>query len=141
MRRFGPKPAASSCSKMRVQKPDLLDHFVCAGDERRRHVEAERVGGLEVDHQLEFRRQLHGQVGRPRSLEDAVNVSAGLPILGDEIDPVGQQPAGGGEEPIRVDRRQAMPGGERGDRLVMVRAERFRRHDEAVAGERLQRLH
>jgi hypothetical protein len=36
-----------------------FNHLVGAGDERRRQLEAERVGGLEVDGQLEFDRLLH----------------------------------------------------------------------------------
>jgi hypothetical protein len=37
----------------------LFDHLIGAGDECRRHVEAERPGGFEVDRQLEFDWCLH----------------------------------------------------------------------------------
>ena len=33
--------AVSRCSKIAWAKPDLLDHLVGAGDERRRHVETD----------------------------------------------------------------------------------------------------
>ena len=42
----------------------LFDHLVGAREQRRRHVEAERLGGLEVDHELELDRLHDRQVGR-----------------------------------------------------------------------------
>src|SRR5215467_2858314 len=41
-----------------------FNHLVGAGEQRWRHVEAERLGGLKVDHQLVLGRRLHRQVGR-----------------------------------------------------------------------------
>ena len=63
-----------------------------------RHVEAKRLGSLEVEHQLVFGRCLHRKVGRLLALEDAVDVAGRAPVLVDDIGPVGDQAAGGDEE-------------------------------------------
>src|SRR5438132_12018284 len=58
--------------------PSLLDDLVGTGEERSRHSEAERVGGLEIDDQLEFARLLDRQISRLGTLQDSPRVTAGL---------------------------------------------------------------
>src|SRR5262249_58869951 len=40
-----------------------FDHLVGAGEQRRRHVEAERLGGRQIDHEIEFGRLLDRDIG------------------------------------------------------------------------------
>src|SRR6516164_8808035 len=53
----------------------LFDHLVGSGKQFVWDGEAERLGGLEVDDQLEPCRHLHGKIGRLLALEDAVDIS------------------------------------------------------------------
>ena len=50
-----------------------LDHLVGAEEERLRDGEAKRLGGLEVDQQLELRRLLDRQVGGLRTLQNSTS--------------------------------------------------------------------
>jgi hypothetical protein len=48
----------SKCTNTSEQKSDLFDNLVGEREQRRRHVEAERLGSLEVDYQFELGRLL-----------------------------------------------------------------------------------
>src|SRR6478736_1148338 len=85
-----PHQKPSSCplsanSRHNAAQQMLFDHLVGAGEQRWRHVEAERLGGLEVDHQLELDRGLDRKLARLRLLEDAVGIGRRAPIIIDLV--------------------------------------------------------
>src|SRR5262245_46586215 len=57
----------------------LLDHLVDAHQQRQRQLNAERLGSLEIDNQLELGRVLHRQIGRLAALENAINIERRSP--------------------------------------------------------------
>src|SRR5947209_5330548 len=51
-----------------------LDHLVGKSEQRRRHFEAERLGGFQVNDEFELHRLLHRQIGGLLALENAGGV-------------------------------------------------------------------
>ena len=82
-----------------------LDHLVGAREQRRWHVEAERFGGLEVDHQLILGGVLHRQISRLLALENAIDVAGREPLLVYQVSPVRDQATAGDEMTLEIDRR------------------------------------
>ena len=58
------------------------------------HLEAERLGGLQVDDELELGRLHDRQVGGLLTLEDPAGIDADLTIRIRNVSPVAHQPAG-----------------------------------------------
>src|SRR5215831_2774789 len=55
-------------------------------------IDAERLRGVQIDHQLELGGQLNRQVGRLLTLEDAIDVADGQPVVLGHVVPVGDRP-------------------------------------------------
>jgi len=62
-----------------------FDQLVGTGDQDRGHGQSERLGGLEIDHQVEIRGRLHRKLSRLGTLEDAIDVGWCPPVQVEEI--------------------------------------------------------
>ena len=71
----------------------LLDHLVSGHLQRQRQLEAECLGRLEVDDELEFRRLLYRKVGWCFAFEDAVYIGGSTFELVDAVNTIRDQPA------------------------------------------------
>jgi hypothetical protein len=63
------------------QTVSLFDYIVGELSELHRHIQAERLGGLEVDHQYVLGWCLHRKVGRLLAFENPAGVNARLSII------------------------------------------------------------
>ena len=58
-----------------------------------RHLKAKRLGGFQIDHQLEFDRGLHGKLAWLFALKNAINIGRRAPKIIGQVISVGQQAA------------------------------------------------
>jgi hypothetical protein len=66
-----------------------FDHLIGAGEQRRRHAEAERLRGLQVDSQFEFCRLLDRDVARLRPAQNLVDKFGGASVQVHEVWSIG----------------------------------------------------
>ena len=109
-----------------------LDHLVGARKKRNWQFDAERLDGLQIDHQLELVGLLHRQISRLFALEDAIDVGRSAPEQVDMVDAVGRQTAGLGKVGEWVDRRQTMPRRLCEDTIAMNAGGRAGQYDESA---------
>jgi hypothetical protein len=86
------------CSKL----ASLFDHLVGEREQVVGDSEPKRLGGLEVDHQLELDRNLNGKLARLRAAQDAVCIDGGAPIIIAQVISIGQKATDFGELPVRI---------------------------------------
>src|SRR4051812_3426962 len=90
-------------------EPRLLYHLVGPTEDSDRDVEAERLGGLEIEGQFEFACLLDRKICRLRSLENAGDINAGKLVRLRCAVAIAHQSAVGDELTERVSGRDAMP--------------------------------
>src|SRR5271168_3912843 len=94
-----------------------LDDFGGAGEQRRRKLEADRPGGLEIDDQVEFGGKADRQLARLRPAQDAVDIGCGLAEEVGTDRAVSHQTALGGKATGRIYGGQSVLGRELEDQL------------------------
>ena len=95
----------------------------------RRHIKAERPGGLEIYHQLELGRRLNGKPAWLFALEDAIGVGRCTPKIIEPVVSVRQESAALSEETVRIDSREAMASRQQSDLLAVIHHEAIRHHN------------
>src|SRR5437867_13115446 len=96
-----------------------LDHLVCAQQQRLRDREPERLGGLEVDHELELGRLFHRKLTGLRALEDLVDEACEPEIKVGIVHRVSYQSSGLDELAGWIGGRQPIAGHQVDDRLFV----------------------
>src|SRR5215467_4457366 len=82
---------AKTGSKRRAQIGSLFDHLVDAGEQRRRHFEAERGGSNQIDHEIELGRLLNRNVRRLRAAQNLIDIIGGAPEQVAEVRSIGHE--------------------------------------------------
>jgi hypothetical protein len=115
-----PQPVVSRRSKKCILLLKSLDDLVGARNYCRWHVEAERLGGFQIDDQLVLGRVLHRQVGRFFALEDAIHVCCCAVVWINAIRAVRNKASFSSIEAVGVNSRQPMTLREHSDQLTVA---------------------
>ena len=87
------------------KKHALFDHLVGAGEQSRRHFEAERIGSREINEEIEFGRLLDRELGWLRSAQNLIDqVGSSAPHVS-PVRSIGHQTSHFHRLPYKVHRR------------------------------------
>src|SRR5262249_48924885 len=93
----------------------LLDYLVGDGQQGFGHVDAEGLGGFEIDHELEPYRPQHWKVAGFFAVENATRINAELAIKLRYVGPIAHESAGVRKITLEIERRYPMLSGQRYD--------------------------
>src|SRR5262245_65620157 len=109
-----------------------LDHLVGAGEQRQRDRQAERLGGREIDHQLELDRGLNWKLAWFRALENAITIRRRTPVFVDDVRTIRDQAAEFSEGTGPIDGRQTVARSQQSNLCAMADREGIRYHEQAA---------
>ena len=109
-------------------KPKLFDHLVSKGEQLRRDIEAERLGGPQINHKFEVGRLHDWEVCRLSTVENLPGVDTDSTVRFGDAGSVASQTAGRGKATQLVDRGNGMACSER-DELRLLTVEKRVRAD------------
>src|SRR5690349_12665137 len=95
---------------MHRSKGSISNYLVGKREQRRRDFKAERLRGLDIDHQLEFARLYHGQVGGLFASQNATGIDAGFAKRIGSTAAVAHQSAGLDVGAVGIEHRQLVTG-------------------------------
>ena len=111
----------------------LFDDLVGARGKRRRHFEAERFSGREVNHKLELGGLIHRQVRRLFTLENTADIETNPAIRVRNVIAIAHQPAIGDKFAIEVQGGNSVAPGQRDDLLFATAEERIAAHKKCIS--------
>src|SRR6516164_3390753 len=109
-----------------------FDHLVGAREQRRRHLDAERPGGLQIDDKLEFDGGLNGKVARLFALQDAIRIGRRAPKIIGPVLSVGEQPTKFSEKTLSINGRESIASRQRCNLRAVSDRERVQNHEKAA---------
>src|SRR5262245_42274200 len=101
---------ADVSSRLRVQKLNLFDNLISAREERRRHFDAERLSGFEVQGHFKFCALLYGQFARFFAFENAASVDASQTVRVGNAATIADQATGLDKLAVSLGRRYSVIG-------------------------------
>src|SRR6266404_7377878 len=124
--------AGPPCPPLPRDAARSFNHLVRPREQHRRHTEPQGVGSLQVDHQFELGRRLHGKIAGIGALQDPVDIGCGAAEDIDGIAAVRNETAARSKHAQWIDCGQPVARRERNDQITMAGGEGIRQDDQAA---------